>query len=413
MRASRCRPGSPAGPSTSPAEPRPSETCATFPGAAAAAQFAASASSLALTAWWSWQLASLNFKPAFDPGCRHGERPPAHPPANSWLEPRWHQQPHSIRTLSKQHIHTPSSTPATLQTAYPHSASHTSNFNIYQQNNLLGKTSHRGTGLSHGPPELSLSLSQFVYMSSSLLVMISFFFFGSISIKQAGGLCRAQDRKAIQWGIETIYQVQVISVNWDVCHRAQRIIKDHTHLSHSLFTLLPSRKTYRSIRCLTARLQISFAPQAVRLFNLSPTLHCVKWLRQSVNMAGHQTGTENTVWDQRMPVWRQGIQYSGDLWWLWSGLWPWVSEDRRGVKGQRTKYWTSLTGRKTVSRQNIFTSYPLNGGFILTEPEVIVERHTDDVFVFVTVSRSPSNLNFTLRCIGSQKHPIFFSKTSK
>lgn len=77
------RPGSPAGPSTAPAEPRPSETCATFPGAAAAAQSAGSASSLALTAWWSWQLASLNFKPAFDPGCRRGERPPAYPPANS------------------------------------------------------------------------------------------------------------------------------------------------------------------------------------------------------------------------------------------------------------------------------------------------------------------------------------------
>ena len=209
MRASRCRPGSPAGPSTAPAEPRPSETCATFPGAATAAQSAASASSLALTAWWSWQLASLNFKPAFDPGCRHGERPPAHPPANSWLEPRWHQQPDSIRTLSKQHIHTPPSTPATVQTAYPHTASHTSNFNIYQQNSLLGQTSHRGTSLSRGPPELSHSLSQFVYMSSSLLVMISFFFW-SISIKQADGLCRAQDRKAIQWGIETIYRAPVM-----------------------------------------------------------------------------------------------------------------------------------------------------------------------------------------------------------
>eukprot|EP00064_Thunnus_orientalis_P010452 superscaffoldBa00001424_g10478 len=68
MRASRCLPGSPAGPSTAPVEPRPSETCATFPGAAATALSAASASSLALTAWWSWQLASLNFKPAFNPG---------------------------------------------------------------------------------------------------------------------------------------------------------------------------------------------------------------------------------------------------------------------------------------------------------------------------------------------------------
>ncbi|KAK5913800.1 hypothetical protein CgunFtcFv8_008293 [Champsocephalus gunnari] len=77
MRASGCRPGSPAGPSAAPMEPRPSETCATFPGAAAAAQSVASASSLALTAWWSWQLASsLHFKPAFDLGCRRGiDRP--------------------------------------------------------------------------------------------------------------------------------------------------------------------------------------------------------------------------------------------------------------------------------------------------------------------------------------------------
>lgn len=74
---SRCRLGSPAGPRTAPAEPRPCETCATFPGAATEAQSAAGASSLARTAWWSWQLASLNFKPAFDPGCRCGERPPA------------------------------------------------------------------------------------------------------------------------------------------------------------------------------------------------------------------------------------------------------------------------------------------------------------------------------------------------
>lgn len=100
MQASRCRPGSPAGLSTAPVEPHPSETCATFPGAAAAAQSTAGASSLTLTAWWSWQLASLNFKPAFDPGFCCGERPPAPPPANSWLEPRWHQQlqPHAIQT---------------------------------------------------------------------------------------------------------------------------------------------------------------------------------------------------------------------------------------------------------------------------------------------------------------------------
>lgn len=99
MWASQCCPGSPAGPWTAPAEPRPSETWATFPGAAAVARSATSASSLTLTAWWSWQLASLNFKPAFDPGCRRRERLPDHPPANSWLEPHWHQQPDSFCTL--------------------------------------------------------------------------------------------------------------------------------------------------------------------------------------------------------------------------------------------------------------------------------------------------------------------------
>ncbi|KAK3555609.1 hypothetical protein QTP86_025650 [Hemibagrus guttatus] len=38
----------------------------------------------------------------------------------------------------------------------------------------------------------------------------------------------------------------------------------HTHPSHTLFTLLPSGKRYRSIRALTSRLLNSFFPQAIR-----------------------------------------------------------------------------------------------------------------------------------------------------
>ena len=51
--------------------------------------------------------------------------------------------------------------------------------------------------------------------------------------------------------------------------RAQRTLKDNTHPSHSLFTLLPSGKTHRSICCRTTRLQSSFIAQSVRLLDLS------------------------------------------------------------------------------------------------------------------------------------------------
>ena len=31
-----------------------------------------------------------------------------------------------------------------------------------------------------------------------------------------------------------------------------------------------------------------------------------------VNTAGHKTGTEHSLWEQHMPVWRQRVQYGGD-----------------------------------------------------------------------------------------------------
>ncbi len=49
--------------------------------------------------------------------------------------------------------------------------------------------------------------------------------------------------------------------------KATSIVKDPTHLSHSLFQLLSSGRRYRSIRARSARLLNSFFPQAVRALN--------------------------------------------------------------------------------------------------------------------------------------------------
>ncbi len=49
--------------------------------------------------------------------------------------------------------------------------------------------------------------------------------------------------------------------------KAQRIIKDSSHPSHSLLSLLLSGRRFRSIRSRTGRLRDSFFPQAIRLMN--------------------------------------------------------------------------------------------------------------------------------------------------
>ncbi len=49
--------------------------------------------------------------------------------------------------------------------------------------------------------------------------------------------------------------------------KARRIIKDSSHPSHSLISLLPSGRRLRSIRSCTSRLRDSFFPQAIRLMN--------------------------------------------------------------------------------------------------------------------------------------------------
>ncbi|KAI4881127.1 hypothetical protein NFI96_017869, partial [Prochilodus magdalenae] len=90
------------------------------------------------------------------------------------------------------------------------------------------------------------------------------------------GNCTAQDRKALQRVIKTaqlisgaafpslqdIYRTRVI-------RRTHSIIRDSTHPQHSLFTLLPSGRRYRSVKSRTARLTDSFYPQAIRLVNTS------------------------------------------------------------------------------------------------------------------------------------------------
>ena len=96
----------------------------------------------------------------------------------------------------------------------------------------------------------------------------------SSSITVWYGNCTAQDRKALQRVIKT---AQLISgaafptlqdtYRTRVLRRAHNIIKDRSHPQHSLFTLLPSGKRYRSVKSRTTRLTNSFYPQAIRLVN--------------------------------------------------------------------------------------------------------------------------------------------------
>lgn len=69
-----------------------------------------------------------------------------------------------------------------------------------------------------------------------------------------------------------------------------------SQLSHSLFSLLPSGKRYRTIRCHSTRLQSGFIPQAGRLLSSSSTqqnrtqLRLQRWFRESFTKCG------STVW---------------------------------------------------------------------------------------------------------------------
>ncbi|KAI4888729.1 hypothetical protein NFI96_004606 [Prochilodus magdalenae] len=88
------------------------------------------------------------------------------------------------------------------------------------------------------------------------------------------GNCTASDRKSVQRVVrmaEKIIGVSLPTITDIYTTRCIRkttsIVDDHTHPSHTLFTLLPSGKRYRSIRALTSRLCNSFFPHAIRLLN--------------------------------------------------------------------------------------------------------------------------------------------------
>uniref|UniRef100_A0A673Y8N5 Reverse transcriptase domain-containing protein n=1 Tax=Salmo trutta TaxID=8032 RepID=A0A673Y8N5_SALTR len=88
------------------------------------------------------------------------------------------------------------------------------------------------------------------------------------------GNCSASDSKALQ---RVVYMAQYITgaklppiqdlyARW--CQRkAQKIVKDSSHPSHRLFSLLPHCKQYRNAKSRSKRLLNSFDPQAIRLLN--------------------------------------------------------------------------------------------------------------------------------------------------
>ncbi len=81
-------------------------------------------------------------------------------------------------------------------------------------------------------------------------------------------------RKALQRVVQTVRHIvggelpSLQDIYTRRCMRkARRIIKDSSHPSHRLLSLLPSGRRLRSIRSCTSRLRDSFFPQAIRLMN--------------------------------------------------------------------------------------------------------------------------------------------------
>uniref|UniRef100_A0A3P9JJJ8 Reverse transcriptase domain-containing protein n=1 Tax=Oryzias latipes TaxID=8090 RepID=A0A3P9JJJ8_ORYLA len=88
------------------------------------------------------------------------------------------------------------------------------------------------------------------------------------------GSCSAAERKALQRVTKAAQRTVGCSLpsTTDIyktrCRkRASCILKDPTHPSHPLFSLLPSGRRLRSIKSRTTRLRNSFFPEAVRLLN--------------------------------------------------------------------------------------------------------------------------------------------------
>ncbi|KAK3534927.1 hypothetical protein QTP70_002012 [Hemibagrus guttatus] len=88
------------------------------------------------------------------------------------------------------------------------------------------------------------------------------------------GNCTVSDRKTLQRIVRTAEKIIGVSLPsilgmYTTCciRKANSIVDDPTHPSHTLFILLPSVKRYQSIQALTTRLCNSFFPQAIRLLN--------------------------------------------------------------------------------------------------------------------------------------------------
>ncbi|XP_054649717.1 uncharacterized protein LOC129190933 isoform X1 [Dunckerocampus dactyliophorus] len=88
------------------------------------------------------------------------------------------------------------------------------------------------------------------------------------------GNCTTRDREALQRVIKTSQNIVGAALpslqdiyKSRVLRRTHNLIKDSTHPQHSLFTLLPSGRRYRSLKSRTTRLANSFYPQAIRLLN--------------------------------------------------------------------------------------------------------------------------------------------------
>ncbi|KAK3569451.1 hypothetical protein QTP86_030088 [Hemibagrus guttatus] len=88
------------------------------------------------------------------------------------------------------------------------------------------------------------------------------------------GNCTVSDRKTLQRIVRTAEKIIGVSLpsitdmyTTRCIRKANSIVDDPTHPSHTLFTLLPFGKRYRSIRALTTRLCNSFFLQGIRLLN--------------------------------------------------------------------------------------------------------------------------------------------------
>ncbi len=82
------------------------------------------------------------------------------------------------------------------------------------------------------------------------------------------GNCTAADRKTLQRTVNTTAKItgaplpSILDISLARCSsKANSIMKDPIHPSHSLFQLLPSGRQYRSIRARSARLLNSFFPR--------------------------------------------------------------------------------------------------------------------------------------------------------